>query len=110
MNEKRGFHVTVVENETGETVSDFDTRAIVYVMLDEIDEEKVRKKHGSDMSCGVRTCQYIDRIRPNEMLGVTNGLQSLLQDITEEHPELKLLAQLCDQRTIETIDLDEEED
>lgn len=104
MNKKIGFHVTVVENETGETVSDFDTQAIVYVNLD---EEKVKKKHGSDMACGVRTCQYIDRIRPDDMLGITSGLQHLLQSIIKDHPELELLALLCKQRI---ITLDDKED
>ena len=107
MNEKRGYHVTVVDNETGETVSDFSTRAIVYVSLDEIDEKKVNEEQDADMSCGIGTARLIDRIGLHEMLGITNGLQELLQDITREYPELEQLARLFDQRT---IDLDHKED
>lgn len=100
MNEKRGYHVTVVDNKTGETVRDFNTRAIVYVMLGEIDEDKVNEEYDADMSCAVGSSKCIDGIRPHEMLGITHGLQSLLQSITEDHPELELLALLCKQRTI----------
>ena len=107
MNEKRGYHVTVVDNETGETVSDFSTRAIVYVSLDEIDERKTNEEHDAVASCGIGTAWLIDRIGLHEMLGITNGLQELLQDIKKEHPELQMLEQLCTQRT---IDLDHKED
>lgn len=102
MNEKRGYHVTVVDNKTGETVSDFNTRAIVYVMLKEIDKEKGKK----ELPCSFGTCQCVGRIGLHEMLGITNGLQELLQDITREHPELELIARLFNQRT---VDLDHKE-
>ena len=107
MNKNRGYHVTVVDNETGETVSDFSTRAIVYVSLDEIDEKKVNEEQDAAMSCGIGTARLIDRIGLHEMLGITNGLQELLQDITREYPELEQLARLFCQRT---IDLDHKED
>lgn len=107
MNEKRGYHVTVVENKTGETVRDFNTRAIVYVMLNEIDEKKVNEEQDADMSCGIGTSRLIDRIGLHEMLGITDGLQRLLQTITKENPVLELLARLTHQRT---VDLDHKED
>lgn len=100
MNKNRGYHVTVVDNKTGETVRDFNTRAIVYVMLNEIDEDKVNEEHDADMSCGIGTSKCIDHIRTHEMLGITGGLQKLLQTITKDNPELELLALLCKQRTI----------
>lgn len=100
MNKNSGYHVTVVDNKTGETVRDFNTRAIVYVMLDDIDEAKANEEHDADMSCGIGTSQCVSRVRPHEMLGITHGLQSLLQTITENHPELELLAMLCNQKAI----------
>ena len=106
MNAKRGYHVTVVDNETGETVSDFSTRAIVYVSLNEIDERKTNEEHDAVASCRFSTCQCVDRIGLHEMLGITSGLQELLQDITREYPELEQLAQLFEK----TIDLDHKED
>lgn len=107
MNKNSGFHVTVVDNETGETVSDFSTKAIVYVSLNEIDERKTNEEHDAVASCGIDTARLIDRIGLHEMLGITNGLQELLQDITREHPELEQLARLFYHRT---IDLDNKED
>jgi hypothetical protein len=109
MNKNTGYHVTVVDNKTGETIRDFKTRAIVYVMINEIDEDKVNEEYGGDMSCGVGTSKCIDRVRHHEMLGITSGLQMLLQAITEEHPELELLSLLCDQRTIRRGDKAEKE-
>ena len=107
MNKNSGYHVTVVENKTGETVSDFSTRAIVYVSLNEIDERKTNEEHDAVPSCGFSTCQLVDRIGLHEMLGITNGLQDLLQDITREYPELEQLTPLFYRRT---IDLDHKED
>ena len=100
MNKNRGFHVTVVDNKTGETVGDFDTRAIVCVVLDEIDEAKAKEDYGADMSCEISSCQYIGCVSYNEMLGIKSALQDLIQDIEEEHPVLELIARLCTQRTI----------
>ena len=34
-NKNRGYHVTIVDNNTGETVRDFDTNAINYVALED---------------------------------------------------------------------------
>lgn len=99
MNKNGGYHVTVVDNKTGETVSDFDTRAIVYVMLNEIDEEKEKKEHGTDLSCKFSTFQFSDRIGLHELLAITNGLQILRQEIIKERPELEILAPLFRQRT-----------
>ena len=107
MNEKRGYHVTVVDNKTGETVSDFSTRAIVYVRLNEIDEEKVNEEQDAAMSCNIGTARLIDQISLQEMLGITDGLQRLLQTIIKDNPVLELVAQLTRQRT---IDLDHKED
>lgn len=107
MNKNRGYHVTVVDNKTGETIRDFNTRAIVYVKLNEIDEGKVNEEHDADLSCSFSTFQLSGRISLHEMLGITNGLQELIQDITKEHPELERLAPLFRQRT---IDLDNKED
>lgn len=107
MNKNRGYHVTVVDNKTGETISDFSTRAIVYVSLNEIDERKTNEEHDAVLSCGFGTCRCVDRICLHEMLGITNGLQELLQDIAREYPELEQLAPLFDQKT---IDLEDKED
>jgi hypothetical protein len=107
MNKNTGYHVTVVDNKTGETIRDFKTRAIVYVMLNDIDEAKVNEEHDSDMSCGIGTSECIDRVRPHEMLGITGGLQDLIQEITEDHPELELLAMLYNQETIPLGDKDD---
>jgi hypothetical protein len=59
------------------------------------------------MSCGIGTSKCIDRVRPHEMLGIASGLQSLLQTITKDHPELELLAMLCNQKTIPLGDKDD---
>ena len=107
MNKNTGYHVTVVDNKTGETIRDFKTRAIVYVMLNEIDEAKVNEEHDADMSCGIGTSRCIDRVRLHEMLSIASGLQSLLQTITKDHPELELLAMLCNQKTIPLGDKDD---
>lgn len=107
MNKNTGYHVTVVDNKTGETIRDFKTRAIVYVMLNEIDEAKVNEEHDADMSCGIGTSKCVDRVRPHEILGITSGLQNLIQEITEDHPELELLAMLCNQRTFHLGDKDD---
>lgn len=39
-NKCKGFHVTIVDNNTGETVRDFDTNAINYVALENTEKGK----------------------------------------------------------------------
>ena len=46
MENKRGFHVTIVENKTGETLEEFDTKGMVYVHLSEVAEEDMPEKNG----------------------------------------------------------------
>ena len=107
MNKNRGYHVTVVDNKTGETVHDFQTRAIVCVVLDDIDESKAKEEDGVVMSCKIDTYQCIDHVRFGEMIGIKGGLEDLLQEITEDHPELERLEPLFDKTTIPLDDKDD---
>ena len=45
-NKHRGYHVTIVDNNTGKVVHDGDTRAVMYVMTID-DEAKMREVKGS---------------------------------------------------------------
>lgn len=53
MENKRGFHVTIVENKTGETLEEFDTKGMVYVHLGEVAEEDMPKKRRDSLECKV---------------------------------------------------------
>lgn len=92
-NRGKGFHVTIVNNNTGKVVRDGDTRAIMYAMTID-DEAKMRGVKGSDGigASGTTIGSVADKINIFEMMGLVDGLQQLVQDAIEDHPMMEVLA------------------
>lgn len=91
-NRGKGYHVTIVDNNTGRVVHDGDTRAIMYVMTID-DEAKMREVKGSDGigASGTTIGSVADQINLFEMMGLVDGLQQLVRDAIENHPMLEML-------------------
>ena len=92
-NRGKGYHVTIVDNNTGKVVHDGDTRAIMYAMT--IDDEAMRREvKGSDGigASGTTVGSAADQINIFEMMGLVDGLQQLIRDAIEDHPMLEVLA------------------
>ena len=101
-NKHRGYHVTIVDNNTGKVVHDGDTRAVMYVMTID-DEDKKREVKGSDSVgvSGTTVGSSVDQINLFELMGLVDGLQQLVRDAIEDHPMLEVLARATRQeRTV----------
>ena len=101
-NRGKGYHVTIVDNNTGRVVHDGDTRAIMYVMTID-DEAKMREVKGRDGigASGTTIGSVAGQINLFEMMGLVDGLQQLVRDAIEDHPMLEVLAQATRQeRTV----------
>lgn len=92
-NSGKGYHVTIVDNNTGKVVHDGDTRAIMYVMTID-DEAKMREIKGSEGIgvSGTTVGSVADQINIFEMMGLVDGLQHLVRDAIENYPILEALA------------------
>lgn len=106
-NRGKGFHVTIVDNNTGETIRDFDTRAIKLVALKGMESEKVARERNVFAAAGMMQSDLADGINVLESFALINGLQEMLAEEIEEHPEIELLTKIFDS---ETVQIDEEED
>ena len=101
-NRGKGYHVTIVDNNTGKVVHDGDTKAIMYVMTID-DEDEMRKFKGNDSigASGTTVGSVADQINLFEMMGLVDGLQHLVRDAIENHPTLEVLARITRQeRTV----------
>lgn len=101
-NRGKGYHVTIVDNNTGKVVHDGDTRAIMYAMTID-DEDKMREVKGSDSisASGTTVGSVADQINLFEMMRLVDGLQHLIRDAIEDHPMLEVLARATRQeRTV----------
>lgn len=107
-NRGKGFHVTIVDNNTGETIRDFDTRAIKLIALKGMEEgEKVARARNVFATAGMMKGDLTDGINILECFAMINGLQKMLAEEIEAHPEIELLTKIFDS---ETVHIDEEED
>ena len=101
MENKRGFHVTIVENKTGETIRDFDTRAINFVALRESEKDKeIMRERNPLAEAGMVSTRLADRINIMEAYALVNGLQDMIKDEFEENPVFELMARMLDSETL----------
>lgn len=106
-NRGKGYHVTIVDNNTGETIRDFDTRAIKLIALKSMEEgEKVARERNVFAATGMTQSSLADGINVMECLAMIDGLQKMLAEEIEEHPEIELLTKIFDSKTVQ---IDEEE-
>lgn len=92
MENKRGFHVTIVENKTGETIEEFDTKGMVYTHLGEISEENMPELTERQLGATkIGVGQKMDGVNPLETLSLLEGLQALMKEIQERSPVVQLL-------------------
>ena len=108
-NRGKGYHVTIVDNNTGETIRDFDTRAINFVALndslkDTEQGKKIMEERNPLTGCGLQQSRLADGINLIQAFAIADELQGMLKDEFEEHPEFQLMAQIFGS---ETIDLDD---
>lgn len=107
-NKHRGYHVTIVDNNTGETLMDADTRGILYAML--YDTEKSRKmaeEAKSDFAVAVGCGRHMDGIGPVQLHSLIGRLQWIIQTEMEENTILQVIQMIVDEKS---VDLDETED
>lgn len=97
MENKRGFHVTIVENKTGETFEEFDTKGMVYVHLDEIKEEDMPEKKERQIGAyGIGVGKKMEGVNSLERLSLLEGLQILMQNMQEDDPMLRMLMMITE--------------
>ena len=106
-NRGKGYHVTIVDNNTGETIRELDTRAIKFVALRESEKGKeiMRKRNPLD-GTGMASSRLADGINIMEAYALVSGLQDMIKDEFEEHPEFELMARILDSETL-SLDGDE---
>ena len=99
MENKRGFHITIVENKTGETLDEFDTKGIAYVHLSEVDEaEATKDEERAAAAHAIGAGQKMEGVNPFERLSIMEGLQILIQDMQEDDPMLQLLMMITESK------------
>jgi hypothetical protein len=100
-NRGKGYHVTIVDNNTGETIRDFDTRAINYVALRESEKDKeIMRERNPLAGTGMTSSRLADSINIMEAYALVNGLQDMIKDEFEEHPVFELMARMLDSETL----------
>ena len=96
MENKRGFHVTIVENKTGETLEEFDTKGMVHVHLSEVDGENMPKKTERQVGVqGICIGQKMEGVDPMEQMAILEGLQMLIQSM-QDNPLIQLLMMITE--------------
>lgn len=97
MENKRGYHVTIVENKSGETLGEFDTKGMVYVHLSGVDEaEAMEGEEAAVAAHGIGVGQKMEGVNPFERLSLLEGLQILIQNMQEDDPMLRLLMMITE--------------
>jgi hypothetical protein len=99
-NRGKGYHVTIVNNNTGETVQELDTRSILYVALNESEKGKeIMRERNPLAGAGMVSSRLADSINIMEAYALVNGLQDMIKDEFEEHPEFELMVRILDHET-----------
>ena len=107
-NRGKGYHVTITDNNTGETIRDFNTRAIKLIALKDMEEgEKIARERNVFAAAGMTQSDLADGINILECLSMIHGLQKMLAEEIEAHPEIELLTKIFDSKTVQ---IDEEGD
>lgn len=100
-NRGKGYHVTIVDNNTGETIRDFDTRAINFVALRESEKDKeIMRERNQLAGVGMVSSRLADRINIMEAYALVNGLQDMIKKEFEENPVFELMARMLDSETL----------
>lgn len=96
------YRVTITNEETGEAVNDFVTKAIMFVALFENDETRRRAaESGSLCTSGITVERLASELNWLELLALVEGVQEMLQETMEDHPEMELLARLVKSKRTE---------
>ena len=100
-NRGKGYHVTIVDNNTGETIRELDTRAINYVALRESEKGKeIMRERNPLAGAGMVSTRLADSINIMEAYALVNGLQDMIKDEFEEHPVFELMTRILDSETM----------
>ena len=100
-NRGKGYHVTIVDNNTGETIRELDTRAINYVALRESEKGKeIMRERNPLAGAGMVSSRLADSVNIMEAYALVNGLQDMIKDEFEEHPVFELMARILESETL----------
>lgn len=100
-NSGKGYHVTIVDNNTGETIRDFDTRAINFVALSESEKGKEIMRERQPMTgTGMVSSRLADSVNIMEEYALVEGLQDMIKNEFEENPLFELMAKIFDSEKI----------
>ena len=102
MENKRGFHVTIVDNETGEVITNINTKGIMYAALVETERGKrIAEMRGAQEACERETGRNLGRVKGAEVIALLEGLQDIIKEMMEEYPILQALMMVYESENIE---------
>lgn len=97
MENKRGYHVTIVENKTGKILEEFDTKGVAYVHLSEVAEEDMPEETERQIGVsGIGVGQKMEYVNPLERMSILEGLQILIQNMQEDDPWVQMLMRITE--------------
>lgn len=100
-NKNRGYHVTIVNNNTGKTIMDADTRGILYAMLHDTEKSrKMAEEAKSDFAVGVGCGRHMDGISPVQLHSLIGRLQWIIYTEMEENHILQVIQMIMDEKSI----------
>lgn len=108
-NKHRGYHVTIVDNNTGETIMDADTHGILYAMLHDTEESrKMVEESGSDFAVAVGCGRHMDGIKAMQLHSLIGRLQWIIQTTMEENPILQVIQMIMNEKSVKLGETEDE--
>ena len=108
-NKHRGYHVTIVDNNTGETLMDADTRGILYAMLHDTEEiRKMAEELKSNFAVAVGCGRHMDGIKAMQLHSLIGRLQWIIQTTMEENPILQVIQMIMNEKSVKLGETEDE--
>lgn len=102
MDNNMKYHVTIVDNETGEVIKDINTKGIMYAAIVETERGKrIAKMRGATEACERVTGRNLGRVKGTEMIALLEGLQDIIKEMMEQYPILQALMMVYENENIE---------
>ena len=102
MDNNMKYHVTIVDNETEEVITDINTKGIMYAALVETERGKrIAEMRGATEACERVTGRNLGRVKGTEVIALLEGLQDLIKEMMEQYPILQALMMVYENENIE---------
>lgn len=102
MDNNMKYHVTIVDNETGEAITDINTKGIMYAALVETERGKrIAEMRGATQACERVTGRNLGRVKGAEVITLLEGLQDIIKEMMEQYPILQALMMMYESENIE---------